>query len=506
MGNVKVFRDTIHGYIEIEKDIVSSIIDTALFQRLRRIEQTSMRCLYPAARHDRFIHSIGTFHLAKKISTNLSRKFQDLNNQDFVFDEKYFCKLQFNLELAALLHDVGHSPFSHTLEEYFKLEKIDGDVKINKQLKDALSLCVESDTYTTFCADFANAHPSPHEIISATISITKFKDQIKELCENRSVEVDYDFIIRAITGTLYDNADKALDNCFVRLLNSSAIDVDKLDYITRDSEISGYDNVKVDTDRLVASITPWQFTNNKGKQQLILTYDKTALSVIQNVVTCRNALYTWIYSHHKVQYETSLISSAIKEIAKVENPDNPNSFITQMFCLENIVENCLCDDDIWCLFKKHKDLQCIKELLDRGSQKSALWKSFVEFKELFPERECDLKLGDFSVENFKQIAGSNASEAEEFKKYLYEYNDSKIDVQIIKTSIKLSSIDRSAILILLNDHVYSYNTLLEELNPNLTINSFLYIYVDKKTKENLDYADFIKYIKAYPKFSMMPPM
>ena len=95
---------------------------------------------------------------------------------------------------------------------------------------------------------------------------------------------------------------------------------------------------------------------------------------------------------------------------------------------------------------------------------------------------------------------------EEFKKYLYEYNDIKIDVQIIKTSIKLSSIDRSAILILLNDHVYSYNTLLEELNPNLTINSFLYIYVDKKTKENLDYADFIKYIKAYPKFSMMPPM
>ena len=58
MSNVKIFRDTIHGYIEIEKDIVNSIIDTALFQRLRRIEQTSMRCLYPAARHDRFIHAI----------------------------------------------------------------------------------------------------------------------------------------------------------------------------------------------------------------------------------------------------------------------------------------------------------------------------------------------------------------------------------------------------------------------------------------------------------------
>ena len=177
-----------------------------------------------------------------------------------------------------------------------------------------------------------------------------------------------------------------------------------------------------------------------------------------------------------------------------------------MFCLENIVNNCLCDDDIWCLFKKHKDIPCIKELLDRGNQKKAVWKSFVEFKEIFPERECDLKLGDFSVENFKLIAGSNASEAEEFKKYLYKYKDLNIESQIIKTSIKLSSIDRSAILILLNGHIYSYNTLLEELNPNLTINSFLYIYVDKTIKSVLDNVDFVKYIKDYPKFRMMPPV
>ncbi|MBR3917142.1 MAG: HD domain-containing protein [Clostridia bacterium] len=506
MSNVKIFRDTIHGYIEIEKDIVNSIIDTALFQRLRRIEQTSMRCLYPAARHDRFIHSIGTFHLAKKISTNLSQKFKELTSGKFIFDKEYFSKLQFNLELAALLHDVGHSPFSHTLEDYFKLEKRDGEVKINKQLKEALSKCVDNDVYVKFCENFANAHPSPHEIISAIISITEFKDAIQKLCEARSIDADYDFIIRAITGTMHDDIDKALDNCFIRLLNSSAIDVDKLDYITRDSEISGYDNVKVDTERLITSITPWYFTNDKGNEQLVLVYDKTALSVIQNVVTCRNALYTWIYSHHKVQYETFLISNAIKEIAKQENPGNPNLFITQMFCLENIVNNCLCDDDIWCLFKKHKDIPCIKEILDRGNQKKAVWKSFVEFKEIFPERECDLKLGDFSVENFKLIAGSNALEAEEFKKYLYKYKDLNIEAQIIKTSIKLSSIDRSAILILLNGHIYSYNTLLEELNPNLTINSFLYIYVDKTIKSVLDNEDFVKYIKDYPKFRMMPPV
>ena len=55
MKKNKIIRDSVHGYIEIDSDIVEYIIDNKYFQRLRRIEQTSMRCLYPAARHDRFI-------------------------------------------------------------------------------------------------------------------------------------------------------------------------------------------------------------------------------------------------------------------------------------------------------------------------------------------------------------------------------------------------------------------------------------------------------------------
>lgn len=499
---MKIFRDTVHGYIEVDKDIVSDIIDTELFQRLRRIEQTSMRCLYPSARHDRFIHSIGTYHLAKKISANLSVKFQELSSD---FDADYFKKLQFNLELAALLHDVGHSPFSHTLEDLFKLEKVEKEVKINVELKNALKKCVLEETYNTFCVDFLNSNPAAHEIMSANMAITKFKDAIQQLCLSRNIDPDYDFIVRAITGTLFNNADKAIDNCFIKLLNSSAIDVDKLDYITRDSQISGYDNVKIDTERLISSITPCYFINNKGENQLVLAYNKTALSVIQNVVTCRNSLYTWIYSHHKVQYETYLINDAIEKIAKKESPENPNEFISKTFSIKNITENFLCDDDIWCLFKKHRDIESVKELFDRGSQKKALWKSFVEFKELFPERENELKLGDFSVENFKLIAGSDGNDAEEFKKYLAKYKELNLEVRIKKTSIKLSSIDRNAILILLNGHIYSYDALLEELNPNLTINSFLYIYIDKDFKNKLDYSDFISYLKRYPKFKMMPP-
>ena len=63
----KILRDAIHGYISLD-DMFIFIIDSPEFQRLKSIEQGSFRVLYPAARHDRFIHSLGTYHLAKKVS------------------------------------------------------------------------------------------------------------------------------------------------------------------------------------------------------------------------------------------------------------------------------------------------------------------------------------------------------------------------------------------------------------------------------------------------------
>jgi len=66
--NIKVIRDSIHGYIQIPETIVKEIVDSELFQRLRNIEQTNMRALFPAARHDRFIHSLGVYALGYRHS------------------------------------------------------------------------------------------------------------------------------------------------------------------------------------------------------------------------------------------------------------------------------------------------------------------------------------------------------------------------------------------------------------------------------------------------------
>ena len=73
----KIAKDPLYGYVSIDADIFEEIIDTKYFQRLRRIEQTSMRCLYPSARHDRFVHSIGTYYLAKLAMESLEKNLKN---------------------------------------------------------------------------------------------------------------------------------------------------------------------------------------------------------------------------------------------------------------------------------------------------------------------------------------------------------------------------------------------------------------------------------------------
>ena len=77
MGGEKLIKDPVHGYITVSKEFCRLFIDTPVFQRLRLIEQTSMRWLFPGARHDRFIHSLGVFHLASRIYESIKGNVQD---------------------------------------------------------------------------------------------------------------------------------------------------------------------------------------------------------------------------------------------------------------------------------------------------------------------------------------------------------------------------------------------------------------------------------------------
>ena len=114
--------DPIHDFIRLNKT-EQQIIDTPVFQRLRRIKQLSGAHLtYPGAQHTRFEHSLGVMHIASMAGTSLQSK--GITTKDDIV----------NLRLAGLLHDIGHGPFSHLFEEVLQRKKKDSHEQIGKQI------------------------------------------------------------------------------------------------------------------------------------------------------------------------------------------------------------------------------------------------------------------------------------------------------------------------------------------------------------------------------------
>lgn len=115
----KVIRDPLHNLIILSSNdecgvpAIHNLIDTREFQRLRRIRQLEVSWFtYPGAEHSRFVHSLGTYHLAFRIISELKRSADSLLVEDLEQHTRYILA-------AALLHDVGHGPFSHVIESVF---------------------------------------------------------------------------------------------------------------------------------------------------------------------------------------------------------------------------------------------------------------------------------------------------------------------------------------------------------------------------------------------------
>lgn len=286
----KIIRDNVHGYIAIPDEYMKRIIDTQEFQRLRNIEQTSMRCLFPCARHDRFTHSIGTFHIGRQLIRSLINNLQRDNKALFnTFNENEWDTIRRTFEIACLLHDCAHSPYSHITEKYM-------DYKLNEYGKAVSGLLVDQliealdqqDTDFNNRTNLESCGAANHEYASALLLWKRYKNDIEEL------GADPLLAMRMITGYNYTPADtkkKQIYNCIISLLNGTHIDADKLDYIIRDTVSSGVDNLSVDLYRLINAVTIIELGNRK----LTIGYIKTSISIIQNIIIAKNNLYLWIY-------------------------------------------------------------------------------------------------------------------------------------------------------------------------------------------------------------------
>lgn len=366
----KIFRDPIYGYISISGNYCKDFIDTDIFQRLRRIEQTSMRVLYPSAHHDRFAHSIGVFYLGQIAFLNLKK------NSESFFSEitsEMWENYKNTFEIACLMHDCGHSPFSHTFEHYYLYNK---EEKIKNKIA---TFFVNSQT---FIEEYNSASPAEHEKISALLLLERFSQKIKD---NNALP---ELAARMIMGCKYENdldSIKKFENKLISLLNGSGIDVDSLDYIQRDSWASGVSNVNIDYHRLLSSIMIKPDENGIPK----IVFKKKVLSVIDNIGIGRNFLYKWIYSHHKVNYEQYLLCEIIDKI----NSDSNGEFCNKIFSIEafsqiqkfnNTTYFLPTDDDIMHTIKQFKGSDPkIEEFLSRNYRFKALWKTYFEFNDAY---------------------------------------------------------------------------------------------------------------------------
>ena len=383
----KEFRDPVHGYISVPARWCSVFIDTPIFQRLRHIEQTSMRPLYPSARHDRFIHSLGVYHLATTAFEYLKR-----NTDEAVLNGVSLAEYEQTFRIAALMHDCAHACFSHTFEKHyskndrardFLFEFVDKSFQEDYQKR--LDLDLES-----------KLEPAAHEVFSAAILLEHFGDVCGADAPDEDLkQIDLQLAARMITGCLHSLANSSqmkIENCLIQLVNGAAIDVDKLDYIIRDTWSSGVDNVSIDVRRLLSALEIVLVGNIPT-----VAFRKSALSVIESVLDGRNYLYTWIYSHHTVCYFNRLLRDAVEGLNKVVSPAGiPNAFleaVSSRQAFANPVQVAAatvflpCDDDIYSLLKTQKEqIPQVNELLSRKPTRIPLWKTQAEFETLFENR------------------------------------------------------------------------------------------------------------------------
>lgn len=241
-------RDSIHGFIELS-DEEMEIVDSAPFQRLRRIRHLATTYLiYPSAEHTRFPHSLGVMHVATLIFDKVIQKQKRDGVLDWSKDE--IAAYRQMLRLAALLHDVGHGPFSHSGDHLF--------------------------------------HPSvgTHERMSAKIvEESELAAKIDRI--GRAHGFNAKNVAALIKGVVFKAEEQLLTRIF-----ASELDADKMDYLLRDSLFAGVKYGYFDLERIlnVVNLFPKEGT-------WFLGFESDGIEAVEGLILARYFMFKQVYLH-----------------------------------------------------------------------------------------------------------------------------------------------------------------------------------------------------------------
>jgi HD superfamily phosphohydrolase len=368
---------------------------------LRNIRQTSYSAFYPAATHNRFVHSLGVYHLGTIAIEALIKSIRDAK----LLESAEVGVIETVFKYACLLHDVGHAPFSHTTEHLYPSN-------IGSKLYTLLEGKYLGDTENAFETGISEA--APHEIMSAYIALIKFSEYFdnKFKASGRiEAALAKALFVRCITGYSFnDTMSSAQDNnkmlfqifnSVIELLHSDSINVDSLDYLIRDAQTIGFQNVAIDYRRLLDGVC---IVNDDGKYAL--GFNKSSVSVIQSYFTAHDNEKRWLQNNAVPIYEGFILLRSIQlvhESFKVTaGSDEKNVFNADSLLEEGVTIgynpegpipvslqipiSLLADEDVLFLMKlysKYNKNSVIAEFFSRDRRRKPLWKNEAEYREFF---------------------------------------------------------------------------------------------------------------------------
>lgn len=254
MNKEKVFKDAVHGYVRVQDRLIWELIQTKEFQRLRRIKQLgSTYMVFHTGEHSRFSHSLGAYEMARKMIKALTR-------EAIIFTEEE----RLIVLAAALLHDIGHGPFSHTFESVLNIS---------------------------------------HEIFTARI-ITE-DTEVRAVLENHQV---------GFAEKVKDVILKKYPNPIMNSIISSQLDADRLDYLLRDAYFTGTPYGEIEVQRILRTMRAMEHK---------LVYKLSGMHAIEDYLLSRYQMYWQVYLHpaaRSFDLVTKKLLDRVRELLRSDYP------------------------------------------------------------------------------------------------------------------------------------------------------------------------------------------
>jgi HD superfamily phosphohydrolase len=255
----KVFKDPVHNYIHVQDEIIWSLINTTEFQRLRRIRQLGTSYLtFHGAEHSRFSHSLGVYEITRRIIS----QFEQGKYPDWPRDERLVALC------AALLHDLGHGPFSHSIEQAFQMNHEDWTCKI-------------------------------------LLGDTEVGAVLRRLGD------DFPDKVAAVIRKDYDKA-------IVVNLVSSPLDADRMDYLLRDAYFTGVNYGTIDMDRILRMLRPFQ-----GR----VVVKESGMHAVEDYLMSRYQMYWQVYFHPVTRSSEIILRQIFRRAKELYNEGYSFAFL-----------------------------------------------------------------------------------------------------------------------------------------------------------------------------------